>query len=77
MLSSTSVESSTAADRSSGNGSATLSYDEQDPWKGWTVQDVQQMREQQLREFCREVMIMASSEIPSQDLRRAVWKVGF
>lgn len=68
--------SSVTSDRSSGTG-ATLSYDEQDPWKGWTVQDVQQMREQQLREFCREVMVMASSEIPSQDLRRAVWKVGF
>ena len=52
-----------------------LLYDEQDPWKGWTVQDVYQMSEKQLRDFCRETMIMPSSEIPSHELRVAVWKV--
>ncbi|KAF0984880.1 hypothetical protein FDP41_000779 [Naegleria fowleri] len=51
-----------------------LLYDEQDPWKGWTVQDVYQMSEKQLRDFCRETMIMPSSEIPSHELRVAVWK---
>ncbi|KAG2374093.1 hypothetical protein C9374_011172 [Naegleria lovaniensis] len=51
-----------------------LLYDEQDPWKGWTIQDVYQMSEKQLRDFCRETMIMPSSEIPSHDLRVAVWK---
>ncbi|KAL9658809.1 hypothetical protein ABK040_005963 [Willaertia magna] len=57
------------------NTTNTLSFDENDPFKGWTSKDVDEMTEKQLREFCKETLLNQFQKISiPKELKKSLWK---